>query len=311
MQHAVRDIVFFADSCAADSVSITFAIELARLHGATLTLVSVTETADASLLHSRVGQDLARMLADDKLRRLHDMETLAQATISADRVRRVVLEGEVGWHRLTQFVVQLPPDLVITEAQGGRNPGAFGSVSQHLFRKCPVPVWSIPATLQDFPTRALIALHPGATSSDDRLLSRELLRLAVILTAGTGIELHVGHAWDLWGERIIESKYGQHGTRPLLAVQQEYAHETMEQLLAESRCKELLTEIHYVKGEPSEAIPKLAEGIGAGVTILGSAARRGLEGFLIGSVAESIIERLQCSALMIKRGGFVSPVHVA
>lgn len=310
MQHAVRDILFFADTSTPDSSPVKFAIELARRHGATLTFLNVTETADARLLRSRVGQDLVHMTAENTRRRLHDMGTVARSELPSDRVQQVVLDGEVGWHTIIRHVLRQPPDLVILGADGARSTNVFGTVTHHLFQKCPVPVWSIPSALHDFPKRALIALQPGETSSDERLLSRELLRLAVILTAGTGIELHVGHAWDLWGEQMIASKYGEEGTRSLLALQQTFAHESMEELLAEARCKELLADVHYVKGDPSVAIPALAADIGAGMMFLGSAARRGLEGFFIGSVAESILERMACSALVIKRPGFVSPVRV-
>lgn len=47
------------------------------------------------------------------------------------------------------------------------------------------------------------------------------------------------------------------------------------------------------------------------IIMLGSAARRVLEGFLIGRITESIIERLTCPALVNRYGGFVSPVRIA
>jgi len=198
---------------------------------------------------------------------------------------------------------------VIVAAQEDASTDSFGTLSHHLFRKCPAPVWSIPANTRTFPKRALVAVDPGENTSDARLLSREILRLAMRLAANIGIEVHVGHAWDLWGERMIASKYGEEGTLSLLALQQEYAHEYMEQLLTEARCKDVLAAVHYPKGEPGVAIPKLAEDLDADMVILGSAARRGFDGFFIGSVAETIIGRLERSALVVKRPGFVSPVR--
>ncbi len=311
MQHAVRDIWFFADTRASSSAPVTFAVEFAKRHGATLTFVSVTEPTDDRLLRAPIGQDLVRMLAEDKLQHMLAMEADAQHELPTGRVQHVVLQGEVGWHTLTRHALTNLPDLIVLAAQDDASTDSFGSVSHHLFRKCPVPVWSIPSDLHDFPGRALIALQPGENASDHRLLSRELLRLAVILTAGTGIELHVGHAWELWGEQMIASKYGEEGTRSLLALQHEYARESMEQLMSEARCQELLAGVHFVKGKPRDAIPQLAQDLGAGVVFLGSAARRGLDGFFIGSVAEAIIGRLECSALVVKRPGFVSPVLAA
>ena len=73
--------------------------------------------------------------------------------------------------------------------------------------------------------------------------------------------------------------------------------------------RDSIAAIHYPKGEPGKSIPVLAEELGVDVVILGSAARRGLEGFFIGSVAETILNRLQRSALVVKRPGFISPVR--
>ena len=312
MPPPVRNIWFFADCRTSNATAVKFAVELAKRHGAAITFLSVIEAPGERLLRSPQALDMMSMhAAEDKRRQLLEMEMEARSALPPERVHHVVLQGDVGWHTLTRHVVKQSPDLVVVAARDARSTATFGSVSHHLFRKCPVPVWSIPSDLHDFPMRALIALQPGEHSSDQRMLSREILRLAVKLTAGTGIELHAGHAWELWGERMIESKYGEQRTRPLLALQQEYARESMEQLLTEARCKELLAGVHYVKGEPGDALPKLASDIGAEILFLGSAARSRLEGFFIGSVAETIIERLTCSALVVKRPGFVSPVNAA
>jgi len=311
MQGTVRDIWFYTDARSSSDTPVRLAIEFAKRCGATITFLSVTESADDWLLRSPVGQDLMRMLAANKLRHLLALEEAATRELPSDRVKHVVLQGEVGWHTLTRQAIQDHPDLVIVAAHDDASIDSFGTVSHHLFRKCPVPVWSIPSEVQDFPRRALVAVQPGEDGSDDRLLALELLRIAVILAAGTGMELHVGHALELWGEQIIASKYGEKGTRSLLALHQEHAQESMERLLSEARSKELLAGVHYERGQAGNAVPKLAQELGAGVVLLGSAARRGLDGFFIGGVAESIIGRLKCSALVIKRPGFVSPVRVA
>jgi nucleotide-binding universal stress UspA family protein len=284
-------------------------VDLARRHGALLGLIGVSELSDEPFLRTATGRDLARLLREDKQRRLQELVAGAQRELPAGRVTSVLLEGEVAWHTFTRHAVQHRPDLVLVPADRGPSAGSFGTLSQHLFRKCPAPVWAIHAGMSGLPRRALVAVDPGPEGSDERLLSRELLRFATVLAAGTGMELHLAHAWSLWGEKLIASRYGAAGTQPYLDLQLQFARESSEQLMQQAGFPGGGTVVHYPKGDPGVAIPELAGAIDADVVILGSAARSGLEGFLIGSVAETILGRLRCSALVVKRPGFVSPVR--
>ena len=157
--------------------------------------------------------------------------------------------------------------------------------------------------------RALVALDCDPDWSDQQRLDHRLLTFAAGLAAVSGIELHLGHAWSLLGENLIASKYGPEGTKPYLDLQFQYARECTAELVRAAACESVVTAVHHPKGEPGTAIPALAEAIGADVVILGSAARRGLAGLFIGSVAEAILSRLGCSALVVKRLDFVSPVR--
>jgi nucleotide-binding universal stress UspA family protein len=42
--------------------------------------------------------------------------------------------------------------------------------------------------------------------------------------------------------------------------------------------------------------------------IMGTVARTGIPGFLMGNTAETILNRIECSVLAIKPAGFVTPV---
>lgn len=116
-------------------------------------------------------------------------------------------------------------------------------------------------------------------------------------------------SWSLYHESLIASRLGPAGTQQYLDIQLQYSKDCGEQLLAEAGCKEVFHAIHHPKGEPGKVISDLAEEIGADLVVVGSAARRGLQGFFIGSVAETILSQLRRSALVLKRPGFVSLVR--
>jgi nucleotide-binding universal stress UspA family protein len=44
------------------------------------------------------------------------------------------------------------------------------------------------------------------------------------------------------------------------------------------------------------------------VLVMGTVARTGIPGFIIGNTAESVVQQLSCSLLALKPNGFISPV---
>lgn len=310
MTTTIKTIWLFADAQAAMAEASQAAIETAKRHGASLTILSVLETSEDPLMQTPLGRDLARLLREDKEQRMRKLEETARRELPADGVTCTLLEGEVAWHTLTAHAVTHSPDLVVVPADGGGGTaGPFGTLSMHLFRKCPSPVWSIQPGGGGFPKRALVAVDSGTQDSDERLLSQEVLRVAMGFAAATGVELHLAHAWSLLHEELILPRLGVKGIQPYYDLQRQYARDFTEQLARETDTLEKFKAIHYPKGEPGKAIPALAEEISADVVIMGSAARRGLAGFLIGSVAETILSRMRRSAIVVKRPGFTSPVR--
>jgi nucleotide-binding universal stress UspA family protein len=69
--------------------------------------------------------------------------------------------------------------------------------------------------------------------------------------------------------------------------------------------------VHLLKGEPSDVIAEFAKTGRIDLIVMGIVARSGIGGLLIGSTAESILQRVDCSVLAIKPEGFVSPVELA
>lgn len=308
MPQTIEKIWLYSEAQASMDAATGVALEISRSHGADLTLLTVVEAPRDPFLRTPLGQEMMGLVREDRQQRLHTLEEQALRELPQGRVASVVLEGEVAWHTLTSHSIKHHPDLVIVPADGGASAGPFGTLSQHLFRKCPAPVWSVQSSASRLPKRALVAVDSGLEGSDERLLSQEVLRIAIGLAAHTGMELHLGHAWSLYGEELIASKYGAKGIKPYLDSQLQFARDATEQLLQQTGGKEKMAAVHYPKGESGKAIPALANEIDADVVILGSAARRGLQGFLMGSVAETILSRLGRSALVVKRPGFVSPV---
>ncbi len=70
----------------------------------------------------------------------------------------------------------------------------------------------------------------------------------------------------------------------------------------------LKPQTHLVKGWPRKEIPALAARLDVDLVVMGTVARTGVPGLIMGNTAESIINQIDCSLLAIKPPGFETPV---
>ena len=66
--------------------------------------------------------------------------------------------------------------------------------------------------------------------------------------------------------------------------------------------------VHLLKGDPADVIAEFAKTSRVDLIVMGTVARTGIPGLLIGNTAETILQRVDCSVLAVKPDGFVSPV---
>jgi nucleotide-binding universal stress UspA family protein len=64
------------------------------------------------------------------------------------------------------------------------------------------------------------------------------------------------------------------------------------------------------RGKPDNVIPEFVVSEGIDVLVMGTLARAGISGVLIGNTAERVLRKLPCSVLTLKPDGFVSPVRI-
>jgi universal stress protein E len=65
---------------------------------------------------------------------------------------------------------------------------------------------------------------------------------------------------------------------------------------------------HLLKGAARKEVPALAKHLQVDCIVMGTVARTGVRGFIMGNTAETILEQIACSVLAIKPPGFVTPV---
>jgi nucleotide-binding universal stress UspA family protein len=196
----------------------------------------------------------------------------------------------------------------------------FGSNDMHLLRKCPCPVWLL---RPDAPARfhsilAAVDLDDAYAPSElevRRGLNEKILMLAASLAVGDFAALHVGHSWEAIGENLLRKGMvrapGDQVDRyveEVRAHRQQSLEHLLERVLADADVNVLQPQVHLVKGAPRETIPALARTVEADLVVMGTVARTGIPGIIVGNTAEMVLSQIECSVLAVKPTGFVSPV---
>jgi universal stress protein E len=304
-----KNILFIAHSGADQSAALKRALALAEYNGARLTVMDVVEPEDelADAIKAQFNLDLEALLLEQR------REELAALTTPYAQSGRILIQVRSGtpFIEVIRAVQHNGYDLLIKAAEGPRGQAdrLFGSTDMHLLRKAPCPVW-IDRPCQPHPYRTILAAVDPVGEAVNGMY-RLIMDLATSLGTHEGGVVHVAHAWNLQGESLLTSRreHIQPSYLEHLREMTEARHKARLGWLVSAYDLSLdMANVHLIEGKPAEVIPSLAHELRADVIVLGTAARVGVPGFLIGSTAEEILGSTQCSVLAVKPEGFVSPV---
>lgn len=287
---------------------ITRAAELAERNRARLTLIDVVPHLGSRRL-DRIGTkiDLQGLLVDARRR---ELEELASRVMTVET--RIVVEVGVRFVKVIERVMTHDHDLVITapdRAESSR--GLRGaSTTLHLLRKCPVPVWVDDPRTWGRPD-VVVAVGPFPDDGEIGELNRTLVQLGVSLARIQGGNAHLVHAWRLEGEHLLRNGRVrlQAGQVDELVEEERIATEkTFGRVLGDIDLGGIDPKLHLVHGRASEVMSRVVDDVRPGVVVMGTLARAGLRGLIIGNTAERMLGDLEASVIAVKPPGFVSPV---
>lgn len=218
--------------------------------------------------------------------------------------------GATDFISIIQKVLQDKHDLVVKEETLDHG---IDQLTMRLVRKCPCPVWVIKRSSERF-GRIFAAVDVEETSVEARALNKKILELTHSLAHREHGEAHYLHAWRLAHESML--------TSPRFKVSPEEIHEMKEKikkerldelrfLLKANRIPHKADTIHLKEGKIEDVIKKGMVDLKTDVVVMGSVARSGIPGLLIGNQAENILNKIKCTVLIVKPDGFVSPVTLS
>src|SRR5262249_23524972 len=141
-------------------------------------------------------------------------------------------------------------------------------------------------------------------------LDVRILELAGSLADRDGAELHVLHVWSAPGEALLRGSpmLAQGQVERYLDDSQAEAQKALDDLVAKAPDRSGRRSVHLQKGDPPAAFAEFGRPSRIDLVVMGPVAGAGVGGLLIGSTAETVLQRVDCSVLAVKPEGFVSPV---
>ena len=320
-----KDILCVLEDVKAGKYVMERAVTLAENNQARLTVVDVVEHVTAGIGMPEGGPISVDLQAALVSAHEQGLETLVDPYRKRTEIEARVLAG-VPFLEIIREVLRSDHDLVIKvpETRDFLD-RLFGSEDMHLLRKCPCPVWLIKPAKQKAYRRILAAVDVGDSYPPEELASRRALRwqileLASSLALSDFAELHVAHAWEPVAESALRGVLHTPEEKYIDYVEQERRDHaaSLDGLmhnvtgdLGQDALDYLKPRTHLVKGSARKEISALAKQIEADLVVMGTVARTGVPGFIMGNTAETILNQIDCSVLAVKPPGFITPVTLA
>jgi nucleotide-binding universal stress UspA family protein len=302
-----------------DAETLQAAAELAGRHGAKLTVMACLERpTDLSVLARAVGMEPEEMLARMEEARLAELAEAVRKALPGREAEVHVAAGK-AFVEIVRQVIATDVDMVVKAAEplGGMHRYLFASTDQHLVRKCPCPVWLRLPGARAAPTTVLAAVDVDEWDAGEpetlAALNRRVIDAAIGLAAGPDASVHVLHAWEAIGEGLVWTFSTGTDARAAAETYVEEVRATRKRAL-DALVRPFRRETgprvapHLARGPARSVISEEAQALGADVIVMGTVARTGLSGVIIGNTAEDILNSVECSVLTVKPEGFVSPI---
>lgn len=317
-----RRVLLICNLTASDEALFRLGAKLIRDAGAQLTILAAIDKRNEINHVARFGKVSTS-----------DVRDRISATMRAEleeHVKDAGLADDVNFHvscgkpflDIIHRVLDDGYDLVIKAAETIGAPGGsiLASTDQHLLRKCPCPVWLMMPAQTPHVTAVLAAIDIDEFAASEpetmNALNNTILELATNLCLFQGATLHILHVWNAPAEGMARlfSSSGKSVTEYLHGVQAQH-RAALDALVSNVRGKigetqfdTLKLQHHLVQGDARDMIPLIARDVGADVLVMGTIARTGIPGFIIGNTAEDVLNSVSCSVVTAKPPGYVSPV---
>lgn len=297
-----RSILVDVDALAAVHPAIERAVDVARICGARLKVVDVVAVPGDARRYLPHGIEEALIR-----QRRERLATIA-ATAAGVSVEYDILRGRASIELIREVLRSRHDVLIRSHARDLAAPKAFGAIDMQLFRQCPCPVWAVGPAATTAPRRVLAAVHATPEDPEEQALNRKILDMALRLAGFGSGAVTVFQAWSAFGEDLLRSHSKPAEVAEYVKAASDTAQSALDDLVKSFGNDLRLARVELRKGDPEDLIPRFVVSEGIDLVVMGTVARTGIAGFIIGNTAERLLQRMVCSVFAIKPDGFRTPV---
>lgn len=234
---------------------------------------------------------------------------IAETTVS---VKVSLLSDKALNVQIVRHVIQNSHDLLIKNAESSSSSKGFKALDMQLLRNCPCALY-LSKSFKHAQKNARVAVAVDAVDDkkEARNLSVNLLELSHSMAKHYSGKLNVITCWHFVFEDYLRDsvwvKTTDEELERLLKEEKQGHLKKLESLMQEAKVSDE-HQVHLLKGRPEVQIPSFINENNIDILVMGTVARTGITGFIIGNTAENILQELDCSLLALKPAGFVSPI---
>jgi universal stress protein E len=186
-------------------------------------------------------------------------------------------------------------------------PRPFGPVDMELLRRCPCPVLLVRQGAGGPHPRMVAAINSSTDEECEHALNRKIVEMTLRLS-----ELEQGlpivlQAWAPFAEGLIRDHSSADDFAAYVSGVRERTAADLRRFVQSVSSRGMPIQTVHRRGEPEDVILEFVVSEGVDVVVMGTKARSGIAGVLIGNTAERVLRRLPCSVLAVKPDGFISP----
>lgn len=300
-----KSILVCIDADAQEQQALERAVSVARETGAELTAVAAVN--EPPWWTERLLPGVAKRWYDNILEDCNQkLEGLAARYRGEVSIATKTLVGR-PWMEVIREVLRSGHDLVMKDVHA--NASFTPAFDMRLLRKCPCPVWMVKRSATRF-RRIAAAVDVLPEDHGGNKLSAKVLELAHYLAVQEKCELHVVRAWSVYAESVLHYKLSDEEIEQLKHAEQQEVQRVLDEFLAGFKLDDVEIHVHVLEGEAEDVISTIVEREHEDLLVMGTIARTGVAGLVIGNTAEMILNRINCSVLAVKPDDFVSPVRL-
>ncbi|MDA0273256.1 MAG: universal stress protein [Proteobacteria bacterium] len=306
MASKIKKILFYSDGARGELNALNRAHAFAGTVGAELLVMGVVKEVSTSdvRLRKSISQIQKTLIHERGI----ELDGLI-AGIKADKANRVSVKKLVvpgkDYLEVIRQATSGKTDLIIksVNSKTAISNALFGNTDIRLMHFSPCPVMVLKPSRRGSMKSVAVAVDPTMESVEVANLNSRLLETGVYVSEAEGGELHLLHVLE---HPLEEEKSANKDAYKNLEKSLKADLERRLEKLAED-ISSLNVVDHVLKGKPDSAIAKFVAKNDIDLLVMGSVARSGLPGLLVGNTAERIVNQVDCSVLVVKPDGWKTP----